>query len=396
VANLTDLAFTPAGDRLLSVSLDGTVRIWGVGFEPFKALPYDYSCGCADHLVVAGRCLSPDGSWEVRPDGAAGARLQRRSGGQPGPLLPHPGPVRKALFAPDGRSVLTADDQRVQVWDPGTGQPRSPLLPLGGSLTWAQFSDDGSRLMLIDAGGTVSVRETSSGRILLGPIPLEAALLSQINHSIRKVVALSPDGRRLAVHFPGNLPGENRIYEVDTGRCVVQRRSNGVLACLAFSPDSSRLVTAASDTMARVRDAGTGEPVGPPMRHPSFVRQVRFAPDGRLVVTYDGAIARLWDSTTGDLLTALPPLNNQADFWFSRDGRRLVGLAHNGAAQQWELPTFATATDRVVPLVQLLTGQQVDATDGIVPLEPSVFRDAPEEYRRTWLSWRGLEDLPPG
>ena len=65
-ASLTELAFTPEGDRLLSVSLDGTVRIWDVGFEPFKAVPYDYSCGCADRLFLAGRCLSPDGSWEVR------------------------------------------------------------------------------------------------------------------------------------------------------------------------------------------------------------------------------------------------------------------------------------------------------------------------------------------
>lgn len=65
-ASLTELAFTPEGDRLLSVSLDGTVRIWDVGFEPFKAVPYDYSCGCADGLFLAGRCLSPDGSWVVR------------------------------------------------------------------------------------------------------------------------------------------------------------------------------------------------------------------------------------------------------------------------------------------------------------------------------------------
>ncbi len=65
-AGLTGLAFTPEGDRLLSVSLDGTVRIWDVGFEPFKEVPYDYSCGCADRLFLAGRCLSPDGSWAVR------------------------------------------------------------------------------------------------------------------------------------------------------------------------------------------------------------------------------------------------------------------------------------------------------------------------------------------
>ena len=44
--------------------------------------------------------------------------------------------------------------------------------------------------------------------------------------------------------------------------------------------------------------------------------------------------------------------------------------------------------------MQLLTGQQVDASDGLAPLEKSAFLDAPEDYRRAWLSWRGLGDDP--
>jgi eukaryotic-like serine/threonine-protein kinase len=396
-ASLTELAFTPEGDRLLSVSLDGTVRIWDVGFEPFKEVSYEYSCGSADRLFLAGRYLSPDGSWEVRPEGAAGARLQRRRGEEPGPLLAHPGPVRKARFAPDGRSVLTADERHVQVWDAGTGRPRGPLLSVNGALIWAQFSDDGSQLMLIDTGGTVSVHATESGRVVLGPIALDAKLLSEGDQLIRKVVTLSPDGRRLAVHFPGRVPRETRVYEVDTGRLLaIETLSSGLVSSLAFSPDSTRLASAATDTLVRVWDAGTGKPISPPMQHPTFVWRATFAPDGRLVVTLDGTHIRLWDSATGDLLT--PPLPHQlgvrADAWVSRDGRRIVGLAPGGSARQWELPTFRTATDRVVSLVQLLTGQQVDDSDGIAPLEQSAFLEGPADYRRAWLSWRGLGEDP--
>jgi WD40 repeat protein len=396
-ANLTELAFTAEGDRLVSVSLDGTVRIWAVGFEPFNAVPYDYSCGSADHLFLAGRCLSPDGSWEVRPDGAAGARLRRRGSEDSGQFLAHPGPVLKARFAPDGRSLLTADERRVQVWDAGRGQPRGPLLSVNGTLIWAQFSDDGTRLMLIDAEGTVSVHATGSGGVVLGPISLDAKLLSDCNHLIRRVVSLSPDGRRLAVHFPGRVPKETWVYEVDTGRRLAMATgSSGLVTSLAFSPDSTRLVSAATDTLARVWDAGTGKPISPAMQHPTFVWRATFAPGGRLVVTLDHAHVRLWDSATGDLLTPPLPhqLGGQAEVWVSRDGRRIVGLAPGGAAQQWELPTFRTATDRVNSLVQLLTGQQVDASDGIAPLEQSAFLDAPEDYRRPWLSWRGLGDDP--
>ncbi len=259
-AGLTELAFTPEGDRLLSVSLDGTVRIWDVGFEPFKAVPYDYSCGSADRLFLAGRCLSPDGSWAVRPDGAAGARLQRRRGEELGPLLAHPGPVRKARFAPDGRSVLTADERRVQVWDAGTGRPRGPLLSLSGNLIWAQFSDDGSRLMLIDAGGTVSVHATSSGRVVLGPIALDAELLNDRNHLIRKVVTLSPDGRRLAVHLPGLDPKETRVYEVDTGRCLAMATGS---SGLVFEPGLQSGQYTPGQRRYRHTGAGMGRRDGP-------------------------------------------------------------------------------------------------------------------------------------
>jgi WD40 repeat protein len=213
---------------------------------------------------------------------------------------------------------------------------------------------------------------------------------------------LSPDGRRLAVHFPGRVPNETRLYEIDTGRIVVQGPIHGILASVTFSADSRRLVTAASDTLARVWDVETGSPVGPALRHPSFVRFATFGPDGRFVITHDGGAIRLWDSATGDLLNqpfrnqlGMSALSDQAAFWISRDGRRLVGVSANGVAPQWELPTFRTATDRVGALVHLLTGQQVDATDGVAPLAPSAFRDDPETYRRAWLSWRGLEH-PPG
>ncbi len=132
------------------------------------------------------------------------------------------------------------------------------------------------------------------------------------------------------------------------------------------------------------------------MRHSTFVWRAAFAPDGRLVVTLDDRHVRLWDSATGDLLTPPLPhrLGGRAEVWVSRDGRRIVGLAPGGDAQQWELPTFRAATDRVISLVQLLTGQQVDANDGIAPLEKSTFLDAPDDYRRAWLSWRGLGNDP--
>ncbi len=393
---LTELSFNPAGDRLLAAGRDGTARLWVVRFDPFKARPYDHGCGHADHLIVAGRCVSPDGLWEAAPREPTGARLWGLRSGKPGLLLPHPGLVRETVFAPDGRSVLTADDRGVQVWDAETGTPRGPMLPTNGVLVWGQFCADGSRLLLIDAQGDVSVRETASGRTLLGPMLVDAKLATRRGAALGRVAVLSPDGHRLALDFLSSDPKGVRLYEIDTGRSTAVIRHGGPLAMVAFSPDSKRLVSAFAQAGAQVWDVETGEAVGPQLRHPTFVRAAAFGPDGRLVVTHDAYHhARLWDSATGDLLTPPLPtrLGDLADFWFSADGRRLIGAGGGGNIRQWELPVFRTGPNGVFPLVRLLTGFEVDDHDGIAQLDLAVFRDGPEEYRQAWLSWKGVSDV---
>src|SRR5262249_25420978 len=52
---------------------------------------------------------------------------------------------------------------------------------------------------------------------------------------------------------------------------------------------------------ARVWDARTGQPAGPPLRHGAAVRQAAFSPDGRRVLTAgdDGSV-RVWETATGE------------------------------------------------------------------------------------------------
>ena len=52
--------------------------------------------------------------------------------------------------------------------------------------------------------------------------------------------------------------------------------------------------------MARLWDAATGQPIGPPLTHKGAVDAVAFRPDGKTLVTgsADGT-ARLWDAATG-------------------------------------------------------------------------------------------------
>ena len=58
---------------------------------------------------------------------------------------------------------------------------------------------------------------------------------------------------------------------------------------MALSPDGKTIVTGSYDNMwrlgntARLWDAATGRPLGPPMEHSGAVMSVAFSPDGKVV-----------------------------------------------------------------------------------------------------------------
>jgi WD40 repeat protein/tetratricopeptide (TPR) repeat protein len=116
-----------------------------------------------------------------------------------------------------------------------------------------------------------------------------------------------------------------------------------------FSPDGRLLATAErSDAtspteekaplhQARLWDAHTGQPVGPPMKHTKKINTIDFSPDSQVLVTAgDDRIARLWDTRTalpkGDGLEHDGPV---LVAWFSRNGRWIATADKAGAVRIW-------------------------------------------------------------
>ena len=54
---------------------------------------------------------------------------------------------------------------------------------------------------------------------------------------------------------------------------------------MAFSPDGKTVLTGSDDKTARLWDAATGKPIGPPLQHQRRVNAVAFSPDGKTVLT---------------------------------------------------------------------------------------------------------------
>src|SRR5262249_51167551 len=148
------------------------------------------------------------------------------------------------------------------------------------------------------------------------------------------------------------------VWDVATGRPVTPAplHAGAALADAEFSPDGRRVVTAGNwDATARIWDAETGAPLTPPLRHSGLgVFTAQFSPDGRRVVTGAGGRvvtgvvddgsgrkqrceARIWDAVTGAPIG--PPLWHAGGVSyaeFSPDGKRIAEASRDGTARVWD------------------------------------------------------------
>ncbi|MFN0069069.1 MAG: WD40 repeat domain-containing protein, partial [Limisphaerales bacterium] len=100
---------------------------------------------------------------------------------------------------------------------------------------------------------------------------------------------------------------------------------------------------------ARLWDAATGAPAGPPLAHAAAVRSVHFSPDSaRLATVAMDRSLRLWSAADGRALGGpLPTPGVTAWVEFGADGRRLL-LAGSHGVQVWELASGPPQAEEMV------------------------------------------------
>jgi WD40 repeat protein/tetratricopeptide (TPR) repeat protein len=209
----------------------------------------------------------------------------------------------------------------VHVYDANTGRELATL-PVNGFSIALQFTPDGSRLITLDlgrfvgggrVGGTIQVWDVETGASLISLDHGDG--MGGMVHGFR----ITPDGRRLISQGVRDV----RFWDLATGQPVGEPL---VVAAydLSLSPDGERLAVLSSGA-AQVWDLATRATITPRLRQGIAVQFVRFAQDGRLLVTAgvsgnDGRgrlEARAWD------LTGLsdPALRELKGRWSSDNGR---------------------------------------------------------------------------
>jgi hypothetical protein len=103
----------------------------------------------------------------------------------------NPCPMWRVALSPDGKTAATAGlDRFVRLWDAATGQPKGlPLPHQMEGIRDLKFSPDGRTLLSCSYDQTVRLWDVATGKPLGPPL---------LHPHMVKLVAISPDGRRLA------------------------------------------------------------------------------------------------------------------------------------------------------------------------------------------------------
>jgi WD40 repeat protein/tetratricopeptide (TPR) repeat protein len=145
--------------------------------------------------------------------------------------------------------------------------------------------------------------------------------------------AEAPDLERL---FRLNLAAWRR--RLHTQRAVLPHAAG--VSAVAFSPRGKTVATACWDHTTRLRNAGSGEPLGEPVKHDDWVTALEFSADGNSLLIVGGFVAEVWDVAEGKRLAVLDHKPVQVtSAAFGPAGRTVLTGALDGKARLWDVAT---------------------------------------------------------
>ncbi|KAL1741862.1 WD40-repeat-containing domain protein, partial [Schizophyllum fasciatum] len=308
------VAFSRDGTRIVSGSLDNTIRVWdadattqvGEAFRGHEGPVISVAFSLDGTRIATGSIDATVRIWDAatgHPMGSAGL---------------HESIVHSVAFSPNGRRIVSgSDDRTIRIWDAETGQQvGAPLHGHEDRVRSVAFSPDGTRIVSGSEDRTVRVWYAEAGHSPVGGVSRDAHWAYAI--------AFAPDGTKM---ISGSDDKSVRVWDTETGQQIgdALRGHDGpvvAVACLpngsrvqmgdvlsghrssvhsvAYSPRGTLIASGSSDMMIRLWDAKAKQQVGKALRgHEGVVLSIAFSPGAALIASGSAdETVRIWDVST--------------------------------------------------------------------------------------------------
>ena len=343
--------FSPDGSRVVAAGTAGELVVWSLDAPAMPGLDL---AGHADDVTWAE--FDPAGERVVSASGDRTARVwSARDGRELARLEGHTGNVAYARFlGTRGELVLTRSsdprqrggaqesDHTLRVFDAASGVPRAVLRGHAGPIVACDVTRDLRWVASASADRTARLwrlpeellRGVGGIAADTGELALGAATVLALPGHVHDA-SFSPDGRRLALAFDAGA----RVVDVEGGAVLYELPSHGRRAVVRaeFSPDGERLATVAYDDALRFFRARDGALLRTCRGEVRQLSGVVWSADGSFLSSWQrGPTVELW---YGDERPFLPVLRGHEgevrSARFDRAGARVLTASADGTARVW-------------------------------------------------------------
>jgi WD40 repeat protein len=312
------LAFTADGTGLFSAGEDGLLKRWdiGSGKETKSVKATDVGIDGDQLFALA---LSPGGKVIATGNRRGNVRLWAAE--DLAPLFTqyaHNGGVLTVAYRADGQQIFTlGEDRAVSRWDTRLAPVRL-LTGHKGPVRIAVFSPDGKRV--VSGGGwpdgdkTLKLWDVATGKMIREFEGIDGQIGS---------AGYSPDGKHAIAGLDG---GKLLMWDVETGKRVrdFKGHKDGVQQ-ITFSRDGARMLTASHDRTVRLWDTGKDEALQVFEGHTDWVRSAVFLPGEKQILSGGrDKTVRLWNVTGGKALKTIDIGDGVEGLAALSDGKRFL------------------------------------------------------------------------
>lgn len=349
------LAFSPNHDLLAAGGWSGDVRLWDT--RSGQEIPSNMKTSSR----IMALAFNPD-----RPELVAAAggnrgiqfwnvftqKEDKRLHGATDQLM-------ALAFSPDGQTIATGSNlQPITLWDATQNKGDIFSVPTEHRNYILGYTEDGERLVTIDATGRVMFRDARSLDVIetVVQLDLDSASVGDATFTVA-AIATSPNMGKLAL---GMEDGTVQIWDLETRSSLSFETHSQTVRGVAFSPDGRQLVTAARDETRsengklRLWDLSTQSLMSQTsLDHISesvWAVCLRFAPkNGEIIAVGSGNALSIFRGQDLQRLSTYGDLGAFLAMRFSPDGRYLAsghGPGRTGYLAIWDTkdwsPNFLT------------------------------------------------------